>query len=62
MAPFSTGYGGIKLTVGKQTGVSSDLGPVELQFQTAVKIDPKTPLFQFTHRVRLVAEIGPLAA
>ena len=27
------------------TGVSSDLGPVELLLQTAVKIDPKSPLF-----------------
>jgi hypothetical protein len=43
--------GGIKLSVGKQTGVSSDLGPVELQLQTAVKIDPKAPLFRFIHRV-----------
>ncbi len=44
--------GVIKLSVGKQTGVSSDLGPVKLQLQTAVKIYPKTPLFQLTHRMR----------
>ena len=43
--------GGIKLSVGEQTGVSSDLGPVELQLQTAVKIDPKAPLFRFTRLV-----------
>ena len=46
--------GGIKLSIGEQTGVSSDLGPVELQLQTAVKIDPKAPLFRFT---RLVCHI-----
>ena len=33
--------GGIKLSIGEQTGVSSDLGPVELQLQTAVKIKPQ---------------------
>ena len=38
--------GGIKLSIGEQTGVSSDPGPVELQLQTAVKIDPKAPLFR----------------
>ncbi len=41
----------IKLSVGKQTGVSSGLGPMKLQPQTAVEIDPKAPLFQFTHRI-----------
>ncbi len=41
----------VKLSIGEQTGVSSDLGPVELKLQTAVKIDPKAPLFRFTHRV-----------
>jgi len=32
--------GGIKLSVGKQTGVSSDLGPVELKLESTVKIQP----------------------
>ena len=31
--------------------VSSDLGPVELKLESTVKIDPKAPLFRFTHRV-----------
>ena len=43
--------GGIKLSIGEQTGVSSDLGPVELKLESTVKIDPKAPLFRFTHRV-----------
>ena len=45
-------------SIGEQTGVSSDLGPVELKLQTAVKIDPKadvvvvfTPVFRFTNRI-----------
>ena len=33
--------GGIKLSIGEQTGVSSDLGPVELKLESTVKIDPK---------------------
>ena len=32
--------GGIKLSVSKQTGVSSELGPVELKLESTVKIDP----------------------
>ena len=43
--------GGIKLSIGEQPGVSSDLGPVELKLESTVKIDPKAPLFRFTHRV-----------
>ena len=41
----------IKLSIGEQTGVSSDLGLVELKLESTVKIDPKAPLFRFTHRV-----------
>ena len=36
--------GGIKLSIGEQTGVSSDLGPVELKLESTVKIDPKAPV------------------
>ncbi len=32
--------GGIKLSVGKQTGVRSDLGSVELKLESTVKIQP----------------------
>ena len=32
--------GGIKLSVSKQTGVRSDLGPVELKLESTVKIQP----------------------
>ena len=42
----------IEFSIGKKTSVRGDLGAVELQLQAAVKIDPKAPLFRFTHRVR----------
>ena len=51
--------GGIKLSIGEQTGVSSDLGPVELQLQSTVEIDPKAPLFRFTHRVSHINTPNP---
>jgi hypothetical protein len=41
----------VKLPIRDKSSVGSDLGTVELKLQTAVEIDPKAPLFRFTHRV-----------
>jgi hypothetical protein len=38
----------IKFPIEKQPGVSRDLGAAEVQLQTAVKMDPKSPLFWVT--------------
>jgi hypothetical protein len=41
----------VKLPEGKETSIGRDLGTVELQLQSAVKIDPQKGLFAFTRRV-----------
>ena len=51
--------GGIKLSIGEQTGVSSDLGAVELKLESTVKIDPKAPLFRLG-LIRLTSHSSPL--
>ncbi len=43
--------GGIKLSASKQTGVSSDPGPVQLKLESTVKIQPWNPIFRCTCRV-----------
>ena len=42
----------IQFPVRQQPSVGRDLGAVEFQFQAAAEIDPKAPLFRFSHRVR----------
>ena len=43
--------GVIKLSIGEEPTVGGNLGTVELQLQSAVKIDPQRGLFAFTRRV-----------
>jgi hypothetical protein len=39
--------------------VGSDLGTVELQFESAVKTQPQNPIFRFTHRVSQINTLNP---
>ncbi len=41
----------IQFPVRQQPSVGSDLGTVELQLESTVKIQPQNPVFRFTHRV-----------
>ena len=41
----------VKLSISEQPTVRGDLGTVKFQLQAAVKIDPKSVPFRFTHRV-----------
>ena len=40
----------VKLPISEQPSVRGDLGTMELKLQAAVKIDPQTVPFRFTHR------------
>ena len=52
----------IKLPIGQQPAVRGDLGPVKLQLQAAVEIDPKSVPFRFTHRMcHLLCPLSPLS-
>ena len=39
----------IQLTIGKQTGVTRDLGSMKLQPEATVEMESQRPLFRFTH-------------
>ncbi len=41
----------IQFPVRQQPSVGSDLGTVELKFESTVKMQPQNPIFRFTHRV-----------
>ncbi len=49
----------IQFPIRQQPSVGNDLGTVELKLQTAVEIDPKAPLFRFTHRVSHINTQNP---
>ena len=49
----------IQLPVRQHPSVGSDLGTVELQLESTVKIQPQNPLFRFTHRVSHINTPNP---
>ena len=49
----------IQLPVRQQPRVRSDLGTVELELESTVKIQPQNPIFRFTHRVSHINTPNP---
>ena len=49
----------VQFPVRQQPSVGSDLGTVQLQSQSTVKIQPRNPIFRFTHRVNHVNTPNP---
>ncbi len=47
----------VQLAVGQEPSAGSDFGPMELQFQAAVEIDPQMGFSGFTRRVTRVSPV-----
>jgi len=51
--------GGVAVQLVGQPGIGSDLGPVELQLQAVVEINPQPIRFRFTQRVSHINTPNP---